>query len=245
MTATTDADVLAERFEALVWKDDPAGCWVWTGHRTKHGRPLLVPSSNRRLQVLAQRWAYQAARGDRPADVAPTCGNRLCCNPDHLEPTAGPRGSAIASAKLTESEAAHLKALWQDRALNGHTQRSLSAEFGVCVPQVAAIAAGRNWAHVAAKYPDGRPPACAPGIGRPAGRQRMLALHLVLTTGPAEAGTLAAVLCSDPEHLAGVLGCGWFEVVTPADPDTAYALSPAGWAAALRFFPSFAPRPNR
>lgn len=73
---------LAERFWAKVNKNGPDGCWQWTAGRlgsTGYGHFEKQP---------AHRVAYELAIGAIPPGlhIDHLCRNRICVNPDHLEP---------------------------------------------------------------------------------------------------------------------------------------------------------------
>lgn len=71
-----------------VWTDPATGCWHWTGPTVSGGngerRGYILTRSGR---VSSRRAAY-VAFGCRPAlndhCVQSTCGEPLCCCPDHL-----------------------------------------------------------------------------------------------------------------------------------------------------------------
>lgn len=63
-----------------------SGCWLWLGSTNGAGYGTLSGSRDKRL--YAHRESYRLARGDIPAGLQldHLCRNRLCVNPDHLEP---------------------------------------------------------------------------------------------------------------------------------------------------------------
>ena len=79
--------VKANRVEdlwALVNKTD--NCWIWTGRvspTTHYGM-----FSWRSKPYNSHRFIYELLIGSVPQgkDLHHTCGNRLCCNPEHLKP---------------------------------------------------------------------------------------------------------------------------------------------------------------
>lgn len=77
---------LAERFWPKVIKTE--GCWIWTANMTHpkggYGRIL---TGGRRFE-LAHRVAYKLVKREIPEGMTldHLCRNRLCVNPDHLEP---------------------------------------------------------------------------------------------------------------------------------------------------------------
>ena len=73
---------LAERlFWQYIEKKDQLGCWPWSGP-TREGRYGVIG------QRYAHRFAYELLVGPIPRDleIDHLCRNRLCVNPDHLEP---------------------------------------------------------------------------------------------------------------------------------------------------------------
>lgn len=62
------------------------GCWIFTGATTPNGYGV-AGTYNGRTQ-LTHRILFNGLRRAIPPgrDLHHTCGERLCCNPDHLEP---------------------------------------------------------------------------------------------------------------------------------------------------------------
>jgi len=82
---------VVDRFLGLV--DITSGCWGWTGAKTKaeNGYGQFrggEGQGRRRKRVVAHRFAYELAVGPVPHGLVldHVCRNRLCVNPDHLEP---------------------------------------------------------------------------------------------------------------------------------------------------------------
>ena len=107
-----DADP-EERFWSRVDVGHPAACWWWAGKVNNNGYGTL-PVGRRTLGeahvVIAHRYAYESLIGL----IAPglqldhLCRNRLCVNPDHLEPvTPGENTRRAASAKKTHCKRGH------------------------------------------------------------------------------------------------------------------------------------------
>lgn len=78
------ARTLAERVADRVVVDDQTGCHVWQGATTAAGYGELHLDGG---VALVHRAVYENAHGPIPPsyDIHHTCGNRVCCNPEHLE----------------------------------------------------------------------------------------------------------------------------------------------------------------
>lgn len=85
-----DAPALA-RFQDKVRVDEETGCWEWRGARKtarQYGsQPYGNFKANGRVRS-AHRFIYETLVGPVPSglELDHQCRNRLCCNPDHLEP---------------------------------------------------------------------------------------------------------------------------------------------------------------
>jgi hypothetical protein len=76
---------LSERFWKRVDKTDT--CWNYVGTRTSSGYGHVYTGPNRRRDV-AHRFSYELIVGPIPEGLQldHLCRNRLCVNPEHLEP---------------------------------------------------------------------------------------------------------------------------------------------------------------
>jgi hypothetical protein len=72
------------RFEALVDRSDPDGCWLFSGRERSLGYRYAII---RGQMFQAHRVAYALATGTDPGDltVEHACSNRSCVRPEHLE----------------------------------------------------------------------------------------------------------------------------------------------------------------
>lgn len=67
----------------------PDGCWPWTGTVDEHGRTQRVRIGARRTQIARAIVEDTAGAKLKPGTlVTRTCGNTLCCRPEHLTVTA-------------------------------------------------------------------------------------------------------------------------------------------------------------
>ena len=84
---TAVKDVTLTMDERFISKIDKSGeCWVWTANKSNgYGRFDTTTNS----KAYAHRYAYELWVGPIPegAVVHHKCGNRPCCNPDHLQLT--------------------------------------------------------------------------------------------------------------------------------------------------------------
>lgn len=70
-------------------RPDLGACWVWTLPATSHGYgQFIVMRGKRGYPRRAHRVAWELVRGPVPRDLDldHLCRNRICVNPDHLEP---------------------------------------------------------------------------------------------------------------------------------------------------------------
>jgi hypothetical protein len=83
---------LTERQQQNLWRrvDRSGECWTWTGV-TKNGYGHYCgwdASARRKVNLMAHRAVWTLLRGDIPQGLQldHLCRNRLCVNPEHLEP---------------------------------------------------------------------------------------------------------------------------------------------------------------
>ena len=87
----TDAEIEA-RFWKHVSPEPNSGCWLWTASEDGRGYGQFAPFGWRGLHkqgsIKAYKFAYLFYRGSVPdgKELDHVCRNRLCVNPDHLEP---------------------------------------------------------------------------------------------------------------------------------------------------------------
>lgn len=149
MTNTVPIEVA--HFWAKVEIGGTAMCWRWTGQ--------LVNGYGRFRGERAHRYAYQIHKGEIPEGLMlrHLCGNKLCVNPDHLEPGTMAenaadgvrlgevlRGSRNGRSKIGEDDARYI--ITNPDKLTG---AKLALRFGVSRATISLIQSGRRWAHVA------------------------------------------------------------------------------------------------
>ena len=88
-------------FWGLVDVGHPLGCWTWTGAVALSGYGNWYPGA--RVSEFAHRRAYELLMGPIPAgrELDHLCRNRLCCNPDHLEPVTPAENIARSGAHIS------------------------------------------------------------------------------------------------------------------------------------------------
>ena len=137
-------------FWAKVEIGGPAMCWPWRGQQ--------VNGYGRFRGERAHRYAYHLHRGEIPEGLMlrHMCGNKLCVNPDHLEPGTMAenaqdgirlgetlRGSRNGRSKISEADARYI--IDNPDKLTG---RKLALKFGVSPATICLIRKGQRWAHV-------------------------------------------------------------------------------------------------
>ncbi len=101
---------MMERFWSKV--DKSGSCWVWTASRNSGYGQFAIRTGT---PVLAHRVAWELTRGPVPEGMQldHLCRNRLCVNPDHLEPVTNRQntlrgiGPTAVNARKTECKRGH------------------------------------------------------------------------------------------------------------------------------------------
>ena len=115
-------------------------CWLWPYSSNKHGYGTLQ-SNNVRYE--AHKWLYELVKGKTPAktELDHLCRNRLCVNPEHLEPVSHAENCRRGKqTKLTEKDVIEIKRL--SATLN---QREISERFEISRASVGYILQGKRW----------------------------------------------------------------------------------------------------
>lgn len=128
--------------------DPNSGCWVWQRCKSPEGYAKSIRVDGH--AYAPHRFYYEQKYGPIPAGLAldHLCKNRLCVNPDHLQPvtqTQNTRRSRI--AKLTETDAANIKSMFAQ----GYSKRRLARMFGVCHTTIADLLNGVTWKDIEPK----------------------------------------------------------------------------------------------
>lgn len=144
---------LSERFEAKYFKEPNTGCWLWTGAVGADGYGNF--GLDDRTTARAHRFSYEIQHGKitHGACVLHHCDTPLCVNPAHLwlgtradnaadRDAKGrqPKGEKHGRAKLTETQAAHIR-------LRQMTQRAYAELYGVSQSLASLIQRGKKWQH--------------------------------------------------------------------------------------------------
>lgn len=147
----------ATRFWAKVRKT--ADCWLWTGHRDRHGYGR-VWLDTRRIQ-FAHRIAWELTNGSIADGLCclHRCDEPACCRIDHLflgtrvdnmhdmwakgrgRKLSGGQGKANPRAKLSEADVREIRAM----AVTGVSGLDIANRFGVTASAVSLIVRGKNW----------------------------------------------------------------------------------------------------
>ena len=77
--------ILFKRIEPKFLYEPNTGCWLWLGDRNRNGYGL---QSHGGFKEVTHKTSWEAHRGPVPRGhvLDHLCRNRLCGNPEHLEP---------------------------------------------------------------------------------------------------------------------------------------------------------------
>lgn len=154
---------LEDRFWEKVNKDDPNGCWIWTGATNDKGYGQIQRGDRGEGRISTHRLAWQLQHGPIPEglDVCHECDNPPCCNPAHLflgthsdnmvdmyskgRANKKPRhGEQNHAAKLTADQVREIRLL----CAKGMTQNAVAQQFGVSEAAIQKIVKRKNWKHL-------------------------------------------------------------------------------------------------
>jgi len=151
---------------ARVEQDPISGCWLWRLSVGSHGYGQCFWQGKVKT---AHRMSYQLFNGD-PGDlfVLHQCGNRRCCNPDHLYagtqldnfhdmvrhgthvPPPKLKGEEVGNSVLTDKQASEIKR----GLLRGVSAVQLSRAYGVSPSTIGLIKQNKRYKHVEPCLPD-------------------------------------------------------------------------------------------
>lgn len=99
---------LPEIIEARIIPEPMSGCWIWLGP-LRDNKEGYGGASYQGKTYRAHKLVYQLLRAEvsKGLTLDHLCRNRICCNPDHLEPTTWKinihRGIGVAPKNLAKS----------------------------------------------------------------------------------------------------------------------------------------------
>jgi hypothetical protein len=135
-------------------------CWPWLAGTTSGYGQIRFRKEKLGAHVLS----YRLAHGTVPLGkmVLHRCGNRICCNPNHLYAGTYAQNTNDAVGHGThkcgfglgdQHKSARLRAVdipaIRKALTKGESQRSVAAKFGVAQQTISHVAHGRTWKHVA------------------------------------------------------------------------------------------------
>lgn len=115
-------------------------CWIWPYSTNKDGYGHFQKDG---VMKDVYRWMYEQIKGPVPhgCELDHLCRNRLCVNPEHLEPVSHAVNSRRGNrAKFTNEQVLEI------RALQGKmTQKEIGKKYGVSGSCIGYIHKGRNY----------------------------------------------------------------------------------------------------
>lgn len=147
---------LIDRLWEKVNIGEPEDCWPFTG-ATAHGYGRIgLPGKESGIAPAHRVVALHYLPAPKPeqTQVRHLCGNRICCNPNHLawgDQTANEldkighgrsnRGAQHGMAKISASEVREIRR----RVQWGWTQRRIAETYGIAQQSVSEIVTGKTW----------------------------------------------------------------------------------------------------
>lgn len=134
-------------WQKVAQTEDTRACWRWKARKNRAGYGFY------RFRE-AHRVAFELFYGavDATTPIFHACGDKLCCNPEHLllgtAPVTAPemRGRRFDPLPLTWNEVLIIRALRKEKSV---TVRELAAQFGVSMVTISRIANNKTWTSAA------------------------------------------------------------------------------------------------
>lgn len=159
-----------DRFWTFVDKDDPSGCWKWTGGKDSDGYPVF---SVEKRSVGGHRYAWQMVTGSAPnGPINHSCDTPACVRNDDVGvyvvagveyERRGHLWVGSPQANMTDCQAKGRRPSGSDRscpsvlteadvrairAERWGTQKEWAVKYGVSQSNIAAIRGRRSWKHI-------------------------------------------------------------------------------------------------
>lgn len=115
-------------------------CWLWPYAVNAQGYGKV--QSNKKVYD-AHKWLFELIKGEVPhkTELDHICRNRLCVNPEHLQPISHAENCRRGSnAKLTENDVKKIRSLFGQK-----NQREIAEMFGVSRATIGLIFQGKRW----------------------------------------------------------------------------------------------------
>jgi len=121
------------------------GCWEWIGQTRDGGKNGIVRVDGRRLPV--HRVAWEKTNGSIPEGhiVKMSCGNGLCCRPDHMyisQRISKPSGKRSGPPRKISTD--QIEAIKQRYEAGGASVRMLAKEYGVSASFISLVINGKR-----------------------------------------------------------------------------------------------------
>lgn len=103
---------LPEKVELRIIPEPMSGCWIWLGPY-RDNKDRYGGMSWKGKHYRTHKFVYEFLKGVVPAGLTldHICRNRICCNPDHLEPVTWQvnilRGEGIAAKNAVKTHCKH------------------------------------------------------------------------------------------------------------------------------------------
>lgn len=124
---------------------DENSCWIWQGAQDGRGYGHLKRNGR---HIKAYRFYYEQKHGEVPKgmELDHKCQNKLCCNPDHLEPVT----HAVNSQRAVGKHSNRILELFKMYG-NGFTKARISEISGIPERTVCSILNRETWKNIEIK----------------------------------------------------------------------------------------------